>query len=234
MKKKSLKVLLAGLLMGIGAFALSGCQTTDYSAVVPTQECKVTIMQDQGTGNKYAEVVLGIANPTIYNVTEISVTWAAYEEDSDTPITAPSTDAIGVYVSHGVGGYVAYRLNIDPHGPYKDAASVKISKAEATKYMSLFDTYMAPFIISFVLVGFSLIFFAFEIFRGGLTAEYLRTRMKEKLASYLTILALTILICLIPLMFSSWVTTVILVCGFAASFLLCGLMALIRMAFIKK
>lgn len=231
MKRKSFKALFAGLLMAIGAVAMTGCQTADHSAVVPTQECKVQILTD-GTGNKFAEVVLGIANPSIYNVTQVEITWQAYEDT--TPIGEPQTDPLNVYVGHGVGGYVKYRLDVDPAGPYSDVTMVHITKTNVSKYQSLFETYMAPFIIMFVVVGLSLCFFAFEIFRKGLTAEYLANRMREKLASYLTILALTILICLIPLMFSSWVTTLILVGGFLVSFLLCGLMALIRMAFAKK
>lgn len=234
MKSKSLKILLAGLLMGVGAFAMTACQTTEHTAVVPTQECSVKILTegDPTSPKKYAEVVIGVANPTVYNVKQIEITWQAY--DGLDPLGSPSTDQLDVFVGHGVGGYVAYRLNVDPAGPYRTATSVTIKEARVTKYQTLFETYMAPFIISFVLVGFSLVFFAFEIFRGGLTKEYLANRMREKLASYLIILALCILICLIPLMFSSWVTTLILVGGFVASFVLCGVMALIRLAFVKE
>ena len=233
MKKKSLKVLLAGLFIGISAFALAGCQTTGHNAVIPPDGCEVRVVADQATGKKTAVVTLGIANPTIYNITEVELSYDCYKNGVGAPVYTGS-DKINVFVSHGVGGYISYTLSEDRYPGLASIDYVTFSENKVTKYQTLFETYMAPFIISFVLVGFSLIFFAFEIFRGGLTAEYLRARMKEKLASYLTILALTLLICLIPLMFSSWVTTIILICGFAASFLLCGLMSLLRMAFIKK
>lgn len=227
MKHKFSKFLLA--LLMLGGIGLASCQKASHTASVPTNECQVKIVEDAQTHKRTAVITLGLLNDTIYNVEQVSLTYNVYNGNS--VVLLDQKDNVDIFVRHGVAGYLSYTYQV-PNELVCDA--VKITHTEVTKYSSLFDTYMVPFIVMFVLAGFGIMFFAIDLFKGGITKEGVKELFREKMFSSLTIMALVVLICLIPLMFSSWVVTLILVGGFLGVSLVCGLLTLIRMAFLKK
>ena len=235
MKSKKLSRILAGLLAFGGIVLMAGCQSADKSqAYTPANETTVTIYTEASTGSKRGTATIGIANNTIYNVDEVKVTYTVYDDGGQVIGDEGRTTLLPTYVQHGVAGYITYIFDATSVGPDAAAATVKVTKVEVTHFQSLWDSYIVGWIMAIVIVGISLIFSAFEIFRSGWTKESLAQFMREKTASALITLGLVALICLIPLMFSSWVTTLILVGSFAASVVCAGLMTIIKVATIKK
>lgn len=227
-KHRFTKFLLALLLLG-GATGLASCASSGYDARIPTSECNVTVTENADTHKKTAVVTLGIENNTIYDVKAAEITYDVYA-NSIRLNTEPITDRVEVYVRHGVAGYLTYTVPIEQ---YQMITSVKITGATVTEYRSFWDTYVVPFVVMFVVSGLALVFAAIDIFTHQWSKESLRQMLSEKLSLYLIIFAMTILICLIPLMFSNWVVTLILVGGFAGVALLTGIMTAIRVATIK-
>jgi len=228
MKHKFGKILLSLLCLG-GVLGMTGCQSADHTAKVPTQECSVKIEVNAQTGEKTGLVTLGIVNDTIYNMLETEITYQCYV--GETPYESPIKATVSTPVRHGAAGYLVYTVEVEKSSL---VTYVKITDTKVTKYQTLWQTYMVPFIIMFVVSGIALIFFAVEIFAKGLSKETVKEMFKARLASSLFTLGLILVICLIPLMFSSWVVTLILLGGFAGTLLLSGLMTLIRMAAAKR
>lgn len=228
-KHRFTKFLLSILLLG-GVFGLSSCQSAEHNATVPVNQCEVKVFKEEGKEDKKAIVTIGVYNNTIYNVKQIEVTYNIYDE-AKKPLVTGGVETYDVFVRHGVAGYISYSVPVDKT---TGAAYAEITAGRVTQYYSLWDTYVAPFIIMIVLGGLALIFAAVDIFRDTWNKESVKELLSEKLSLYLVIFGLTILICLIPLMFSSWVVSLILIGGFVAVALLTALMAGIKLALINK
>ena len=228
-KHRFAKFLLSVLLLG-GVFGLSACESASKTATMPTEQCEVKVIEDSQTHDKKAVVTLCVTNNTIYNVKQVSVEYTVYE---GTKVLYEGNDPVDLYVRHGVAGYITYSLPIKDKG-LQTATSVIITHPEVTDYFSFWDTYVVPFVVMFVVAGIALLFAAIDIFTKQWTKEGLREMLREKLSLYLIIFAMTILICLIPLMFSNWVVTLILVGGFVGVALLTGVMTAIKVAISKK
>lgn len=232
MKKGLLSKLAVGFVALFGVFAVASCEQANHSASVPTDKCEVKVVADASTGKRTAVVTLGIANPTIYNIYQVELTYDCYELGSTTPIYT-GTDKVDVFVRHGVGGYLSYTLTENQYPGLSAVDSVRIRETTVSGYYSLWDTYMPGFVSMFVIVGIALVFVCVDLFRAGWTKELLKERMRERVASTAVILALVLLICLVPLLFSNWVTTLILVGGFVGFAVLAGILTLIRSSFLK-
>lgn len=226
-KHRFAKFLLSVLLLG-GVFGLSACESASKTATMPTEQCEVKVIEDSNTHDKKAVVTLCVSNNTIYNVKQVSVAYIVY---AGTEEIYKGEDPVDLYVRHGVAGYVTYSF---PVKELKTATSVKITRTEVTDYFSFWDTYVVPFVVMFVVAGIALLFAAIDIFTKQWTKEGLKEMLREKLSLYLIIFAMTILICLIPLMFSNWVVTLILVGGFVGVALLTGVMTAIKVAISKN
>lgn len=233
MLSKLNKFLLSLVCLG-GIFGMTACETAEHNATIPADQCEVRIVEDSMTGDKTAVVVLGIKNDTIYNINAVELHYAVYYEDAPVPGLEHVVERVDLdfKIRHGVRGYISYTVPVDAA---LDADYVKILKeTHVIGYDSLWQTYMAPFIIAIVISGIALIFFAIEIFAKGLTKEDVQQMFKDKLASMLVTFGLLIIICLIPLMFSTWVVTLILLGGFIGTALLSGAMTLIKLVTLKK
>jgi len=227
MKHKIRKFFLALVMLG-GVVGLGACQKASHTARIPANDCEVRVVSDP-QGKRTAVVTLALVNDTIYNVEGAKLIYNVYDSFG-APIATNQEANLNIFIRHGVAGYLSYTYNVEPG---IDASYVKITDTKITKYSSLFETYLAPFVVMFTLAFFALLFFAIDLFRGGLTKEGVKELLRERILSSVVILCLALLICLIPLMFSSWVVTLILLGGFVGTGLLCGLLTLIRLAAMK-
>ena len=232
MKKRSFlkKLLLAFTALG-GVMAMASCQTTDHNANIPVEKCNVGVLTTADGKTKQAQVVIAVQNPTIYNTKQIEFTYECYNKD-DTPLYKEQVK-LDIGIRHGAAGYFGYTYNaaIDDTQQGQlvgQVTRVAITEAHISDYYNLWETYMPAFIVMIVIAALSLGFFSFELFRPGHTKATLKELFAEHLASEFTVLGLVLIICLIPLIFSSWVTSVILLGGFGGSLLLTGLLTLIR------
>jgi len=225
MKKSFFKKLMITLAAFSGVFVMSSCQRADHSATIPVEHCEVTVFKDESTGKKVATVTLAVNNPTIYNTKEITFKYEARDEYG--VVIGSDTVVLPIGIRHGVAGSFTYAYTAKD-GEADQVRTVKITEAKISGYQTLWETYMASFLIAIILASLSIIFFGFELFRRGLSKQDLKDLFAQHMVSEFAILGLVLLICLIPLIFSSWVTTVILLGGFAASMLATGIMSLIR------
>lgn len=229
MKKSFLKKIMIALTAFAGVFVMASCQTTEHKATVPTQYSSIEVYTDQA-GKKVATVTLAVNNPTIYNTTEITFTYEALDA-TDAKI-GEETVVLPIGVRHGVSGAFSYAYQAK-EGEADNVAKVRITEAHISGYQTAWQTYMPAFIVAITLAALSVLFFGIELFRRGITRESAKELFAEHLASEMTVLGLVLVICLIPLIFSSWVTTVILLGGFVGAVILAGLLTLIRMRFAK-
>ncbi|MBQ0009131.1 MAG: hypothetical protein KBS97_02530 [Firmicutes bacterium] len=236
MKKSFLKKLMIALTAFTGVFVMASCQSGSKSdAKIPTQESSVKIVEQtiDGKLEKFADVVLCIDNNTIYNIDQASFSYIVHFNDGKEEVVENELTAKGeTIVRHGVRGYLGYRLRLTDT-EYAAAEKVTITKVEVVGFRSLWETYMPAFIAAIVLGSLSILFFAFELFGRKHSKEELKEMFKEHMASEFTILALVLVICLIPLIFSSWVTTVVLLGTFVVSILVNGLLTLLKMTTAK-
>ena len=173
------------------------------------------------------------------NLEEISIDYKVLDAYGDTiydtetdPTSIDGGQPAAIYVRHGVGGYAPFEVKMDVS--LTNAEKIEIRSGKVTKFYSLWETYMAGFLLVIGLASFGVIFACFDIFRSGQTKQDLVNRLKERFAGVLVTLALVLLICLIPLMFANWVSTVILFGGFAAFLIICGILTAIRYATVKE
>lgn len=242
MKRKTLSKLLVGLLAFGGVFAMASCESTNKAdASIPATQTKVEVTETSSGGDKqkFASVYLVIYNNTIYDIKGEMFTYDICDKTG-----APIEDLSDIqertygYIRHGVNGAVAYTVKFDKTNPtvllhFDEIGSVHIKDITITEFANVWDTYIAAWIVGICIVGFSVIFFAFDIFRAGWTKDALEARMKEKIASTIVFLLIFLIICMIPLMFASWVPTLILLGAFAGSIVLCGIMTGIKKLTVK-
>lgn len=230
MKKRSFlkKLLLAFTALG-GVAAMASCQTTDHNANIPVEKCSVNVLTTADGKTKQAQVVIAVQNPTIYNTKAVAFTYQCYDIEGKS-VGDPEVVNFDIGIRHGAAGYFGYTYNasVEANPEVAKVAKVAITEAHISDYYNLWETYMPAFIAMIVIAALSIGFFSFELFRPGHTKATLKELFAEHLASEFTVLGLVLIICLIPLIFSSWVTTVILLGGFGGSLLLTGLLTLIR------
>lgn len=237
MKKSILQKIMIAFAAFAGVFAMASCQSANQSdAKIPTQESSVRIVEEKvdGKTEKYADVILCIDNNTIYNIDQASFSYVIHFNDGtpDEVVENELTEKGAAILKHGVRGYLGYRLRLT-NTDYANAEKITITKVDIVGFQSLWQTYIVPFIAMICVAGLSILFFAIELFRKGITKETAKEMFKEHLASEMTVLGLILIICFIPLIFSSWVTTVILLGGFVGALLVTGLLTLIKTSFSK-
>ena len=225
MKKSFLKKIMIAFTAFAGVFVMASCQTTDHNATVPTQYSSVEVYTNSD-GKKVATVTLAVNNPTIYNTTEITFKYDAL--DATNNVIGSEEVTLPVGIRHGVAGAFAYAYTAK-EGEAENVAKVKITEAHISGYQTVWQTYMPAFICAIVLASMSVLFFAIELFARKRSKAELKEMFAEHMASEVTILGLVLIICLIPLIFSSWVTTVVLLGAFVASIVVNGLLTLIKM-----
>lgn len=231
MKKSFLKKILIALIAFTGVFVMASCQTSEHNASVPTEYCSVAVVEEAGTANKIAVVTLAVKNPTIYNTSEITFKYQC-EDINHNKVGNEEQVVLKVGIRHGAAGAFSYTYQAKP-GEADSVAFVKITEAHISEYKTLWQTYMAAFIAAICIAGLSILFFAIELFARGISKEEAREMFREHMASEFTVLGLVLIICLIPLIFSSWVTTVVLLGAFGASIVVAGLLTLLKMRFSK-
>lgn len=228
MKKSFLKKILLAFTAFTGIFVMASCQSTSHDASVPSDKCLVEVYEKDG--QKTAVVQIAVVNPTIYNTKGIQFTYEALDEN-DAVIGSEKVE-LPIGIRHGAAGVFAYSYTAKP-GEADNVKKVRITDSSITSYESLWSTYMPAFIVAITLAVLSVLFFGIELFRRGITREAAKAMFAEHIASEITVLGLVLVICLIPLIFSSWVTTVILLGGFASAIVASGLLTLIRMRYAK-
>ena len=235
MKISFLKKIALAFTAFAGIFVMASCQSAGHDAKFPTEQCSVSIVEETRDGKvgQYADVIIAIDNNTIYNINEIEYNYTVKFNDGRADIVVEHEKYNDFVLRHGVKGYVGYRLAIPEKSEFAGASSVVINHIDATGYQSLWQTYLPAFIVGICLASISILLFAIELFRKGLSKVELKEMFNAHIFSELTILGLVLVICLIPLIFSSWVTTVILLGAFVASILGAGLLTLIRMSTAK-
>ena len=232
MKKSFLKKIMIALTAFTGVFVMASCQSANQSdARIPTQQSSVQIVEQtiDGKNEKFADVVLCIENNTIYNIDQASFSYTVHFNDGTEEVVKDELTAKGeTIVRHGARGYLAYRLKLT-NTPYANAEKVTITEVKVVGFRSVWETYMPAFICAIVLASMSVLFFCIELFARKRSKAELKEMFAEHMASEITILGLVLIICLIPLIFSSWVTTVVLLSAFVASIVVNGLLTLIKM-----
>ncbi len=194
----------------------------------------MTVKRD-GVEVKRLRLVICVENPTIYNAVEFAIDYACYDE-YDNPIEGTPEEPgsvkdyrIPMGVAHGVRGFVYSEFDT-----FDNLGKVVLENAKCTKYLSVWDTYLAWWIIMICVVGVATIFYSANLFARGLTADDLKRMFAENVASSLVVLGLCLIIAIIPLIFSSWVVTVIILGGYVGFLVLSGGMTAIRLSLAKK
>lgn len=239
MKKGFFKKLLAGLLLAIGAFSLAGCETTEKTAEIKVNGSSYEISEVTQDSKKVKKLrlILLVENPTIYNATEFAISYQCFDTEGNAiPATSdPETSGswtdypIKMGVAHGVKGYVYAEFET-----FDNLGKVTLSNGKCTKYANIWDTYLVWWILAIVVAGVASVFYSVDLFARGLTAEELKQKFADNVGSSLVILALLLLICLIPLLFSSWVVTLIILGGYVGFLLVSGTATAVRIAIANK
>lgn len=234
MKKSFFKKIMVALTAFTGIFVMASCQSTNQTdAKIPESSVQIVEQKINDQIEKFADVVLGIDNNTIYNIDQASFSYIIEFNDGRTEVVSNELTQKGqTVIRHGAKGYLAYRLRLTDT-EYANASKVTITDVKVVGFRSAWETYMPAFIVSICLASLSVLFFGIELFRRGMTKESAKELFAEHIASEMTILGLVLIICLIPLIFSSWVTTVVLLGGFVSAILLAGILTFVRMRFIK-
>jgi len=230
MKKGFLKKILAAILLSFTVCGLASCQTADKTATIVVERSAVEIFtKESQPGKKYFRTTVGVTNPTIYNVYGFEVYYQAYNSEG-AKIGGEEEVYLQIGVYHGQSGYVYYEGECASNL----VSQVKITRAGEATYASLWDSYVVPFVIAIICVAFAILFFAIDLFRKKLTFAEVRELLAAKIASSLIVLLLLAIICIIPLLFSSWVVTLIIVGAYLAFILLALALTGIRSLACKK
>lgn len=240
MKIGFFKKVCAALLFAVGAFALAGCQTSDKNVGLRILDTSAQILKvkdpTSGRESKRLRLVLSIENPTIYNAVDFTISYRCYDEldqpipRTDNPHTSGSWEnyPINMIVGHGVNGVVYSEFDT-----FDNLGRVEVYDGNY-RYQSVWETYFAWWISMFVIVGVAVLFYSVDLFARGLTAEELKQRFTDNVASSLVVLSLLLIICIIPLIFSSWVVTLIILGGYVGFLLLSGAATATRIAIANK
>ena len=241
MKIGFFKKVCAALLFAVGAFALAGCQTSDKNVGLRILDSSYQIIEVQPVTpgakvTKRLRLVMSIENPTIYNAVDFTISYRCYDTNdlpiprTDNPHTSGSWEnyPINMIVGHGVNGVVYSEFDT-----FDNLGRVEVYDGNY-RYQSVWETYFAWWISMFVIVGVAVLFYSVDLFARGLTAEELKQRFTDNVASSLVVLALLLIICIIPLIFSSWVVTLIILGGYVGFLLLSGAATAARIAIANK
>ena len=234
---KLFKKLIACFGIALAAFSLAGCQTTDKNATIRVEDSSYQIMtvQRDGVEVKRLRLVICVDNPTIYNAIEFAIDYACFDAHGLPIIGTPDQPGVAIDyrikmgVAHGVKGYVYSEFDT-----FDNLASVKLANPKCTQYQTVWDTYLAWWVIMICIVGVATIFYSANLFARGLTAEDLKRMFADNVTSSLVVLGLCLIIAIIPLIFSSWVVTLIILGGYVGFLLLSGGMTALRLALAKK
>ena len=248
MKKGFLKKLAICLSLGLGVMTLAACQSTDQNqaAVVPQQTVCNLISKREAVGDQVVDVLyvqagIAIANNTIYD----AKTWyISYEITYKIGESAPSvykddSPERALYVVHGAAGYLGIEAKLDDElqpyiHPNVTVASVKITGGKAVTFANLWESYIGWWIAAIVIVGVALIFFAAELFGKHLSKNQIVDLFKGHVTSSCVFAMFMLIICLFPLIFGAWFSTIILLIALAGSFVGGGALALIAFAAAKE
>lgn len=239
MKKGFLKKLAICLSLGLGVMTLAACQSTNQTdAKIGVTEFNIVQTSD---GKYHAQGGIVLANNTIYNVKAWNVTYTLIEEEdkllpSKEQKTIKETfyDEPG-YVFHGQGGAII--IDKDLTGLYDDGykpISLRCEGGVATQFDNLWNSYLGWWIAAIVIVGVALIFFAAELFGKHLSKNQIVDLFKGHVASSCVFAMFMLIICLFPLIFGAWFSTIILLIALAGSFVGGGALALIAFAAAKE
>ena len=231
MKKNFWKKLLAILGLGVAVFSMSACQSVEHNARVVPGQSEVKVAYDVGTGKFYADILIAVENPSIFDAKKFELSWEAYNSEGTLlPDLSGKIESREVRIAHGAYGYVVDKVDdIDP-----SVASIKVTGGPALAYYNVWETYLAWWIIAITVVSISLICYCATIFTKGLTREDMVNIFKENLANSIVFMLLLLIICLVPLMFSNWVVTCILLGSYASFLLLSGGVTLLRTSTAKN
>lgn len=219
----------------VGAFVMASCQSTSHNDVRFETEAQYDALTNERDPNYTVKIIIGVANPTIFNIKHFNIIYEVFgSKGTETKrVENQLYECDNFVISHGVAGYIGREVLISKEEAKTrwDMTNVnymKISKIDNIQFQSVWETYIVWWIICLVLLGISTIAFATTIFKKNLSIENAKKLLEAHVASSMTTLLLILLICLIPLMFSGWVVTVMLLGTFAAHFVVAFLLCAIK------
>ena len=221
--KKFWKRFLAILGFGVAVLSLSACQSSNRAeSTIDTNGsyCSLTYEAD---GTPHCIATICIKNNTIYNVKNYSITAVVIDEHKTE--LEPVTFVTEWGCAHGFSGYVTFAPFRLENPAYKNATGVKIIDASPCSFQDVWETYMPWWIITITVFSIATLFYAFELFGAHHSKEEIIESFKGHMATMLVSMLIVFLICFIPLMFSSWVVSVILLGGFGAFAVVSGLLS---------
>lgn len=227
MKKNFFKKLVCLLGLGMAVCTLGACQTVEKNAYVAEQSISgVTIVSDSANPNiRYAQATIAFVNPSIYDVKMFQI---GYDMTFDDGRVLTGTQSLPCRLKHGVAAATVLQWRTEDN-----CKSIKLDSNtfKATEYASIWETYLGWFIAVITLNVIGLLFFGVAMFKKNLTKEMIQENFRDHVANWLFISAAVLIICLFPLIFSSWVSTLILLGGCLAFFLLMVILTAVRLQF---
>lgn len=247
MKKGFLKKLAICLSLGLGVMTMAACQSTDQSqAKVDPKQCAVNLVVKQeivGTEVKpvyYAQGMIALLNNTIYDAKTWTLDYSIYYAiggETKAPVSITSEETT-LYVVHGqgVGWFFDIKLDdaIQPYAhPELTLVKITVDGGTPVKFANLWESYIGWWVAAIVIVGVALIFFAASLFGKHLSKNEVADLFKGHVASSVVFSLFMLIICLFPLIFGAWFSTIILLLALAGSFVGGGALALIAFGLAK-
>jgi len=221
--KSIFKKLCALFAIGFAAFALGSCASVNHDATIKIKEYTIITTQ---AGDKMVQGCLEVYNNTIYNTKKISYKVIGYNKTGDIVETI-SEENVDFAVRHGTAGAMFFQDKIN-----HDIASFE-GEGMFTEYYNVWETYLGMWVAGIILVAISVTIYTVSICRSGLRRGELGQMMKDKVATLSFVFLFTLIICMFPLIYGSWVSTLILVGSFVSAGVLCLGVTGIRAATIK-
>lgn len=232
MKISFFKKFALALTCFMGVFAMASCQSTDSSKAHFAYDAEYAVFT--GDDSYTAKVVIGVENPTIYNINKFTIDCEIHGKNANgDEVIRHTTREESVLIGHGAAGYFGGDVFVSKDEARTQWGMTSVNKLKITnisniKFLGVWETYMPWWIVCFVLLGLSTIAFAATIFKKNISIENAGKLFKAHIASSLTTLCLVLLICLIPLIFSGWVVTMLLLGTFVAHFIIAFLLCAIK------
>lgn len=219
MKKNIFTKIMAFFSIAFGAFALSSCQSVNAKeavVIIEQPEVKIYVETTAAGSKRYGMSTVKVKNNTIYDVIDWTFTITVTDND-DVKKTTSSVEIMPI--GHGAQGYITFLEEI-----VYNVQSVTIDSIVMNSYRNVWQTYLGWWIVGFVIIGVSLAFFSVELFSGHVTKEDATAMFKEHVASMSFAFLFAFVLCLFPLFFGSWVSSLILIGSMLASILVAGLL----------
>lgn len=231
MKQSFWKKILVFCGLGIGCLGLCACQTTSKDTPVIDKDLSTFQVMTAEDGKKYPRIKLIVNNTTIYDTKEFKVDVLVTYNDETPQETKSYTSPL--IIGHGASGGILFSPTSEDYRLPDNTKSISFEKFTPT-FFGVWETYLAWWIVAIVIVGISLIGNLIAVSKKNITIQDLRNIYASKLASSVSISIFILIICLFPLIFGSWVASLILLGALLSTVVVTGIVTWIRGLFIKK